>query len=619
MINPAQYQQVLQKMPDQALMQLLKRPDKIPSQFVVQEINRRKQMRQAGQAQKQQVANAVAMQQQRPVQTTTPEGQPAMAAKHGGPHQYSDPSKPGYIDPRTLQSGREPLMRADSPVYDYIFPNDSRFDTGLSGIYNYRDDPDFTPYNLATGAAGATARGALNLLDIAGEIPQTAAQGITNLFMKSDRRLASDRAASVQDDDYESGEGMSDIKSVKLKKKPSGDIDNLGTEDRSGIMSQTQNQTNQDNVVKGGGGNVITNLDGKNSATSFFESEIQNANEKIQETKSEFNAQQTLKGIDDLSFFKPLEAAYKNLSAQGKTDVDEYNTESQKLLNARKDLIGKLEKQKRSPESIVYESLIQTGLSLMASPEANFTQALGQAGQTGFATFQNLRKEQKDLVKDLYKESFNLAKEEFNHKMKAQEIRSKYNLADIKGQTAIFEAKMSERGANREDINLLSGIDFKNQELNLTRQKLELTKIDSQINAFRADTNRIVAQNSANYQKGMLTAKFKELEEPANIFESVLKNTKDANPKATDAANFDAAIKKYSEYFVDKKANSKTDKELRLALVEKVVPEMLKNIDQLRIGEEGYMEAYLLEIDKVINNLNLYAITGGLTIDEDDA
>ena len=83
MINPAQYQQVLQKMPDQQLMQLLKRPDKIPSQFVIQEINRRKQMRQAEQARKQQVANAVAMQQQ-PVQTTTPEGQPAMGMQVGG-------------------------------------------------------------------------------------------------------------------------------------------------------------------------------------------------------------------------------------------------------------------------------------------------------------------------------------------------------------------------------------------------------------------------------------------------------------------------------------------------------------------------------------------------------
>ena len=84
MINPAQYQQVLQKMPDPQLMQLLKRPDKIPSQFVIQEINRRKQMRQAEQARKQQVANAVAMQQQQPVQTTTPEGQPVVGMFEGG-------------------------------------------------------------------------------------------------------------------------------------------------------------------------------------------------------------------------------------------------------------------------------------------------------------------------------------------------------------------------------------------------------------------------------------------------------------------------------------------------------------------------------------------------------
>ena len=72
-----------------------------------------------------------------------------------------------------------------------------------------------------------------------------------------------------------------------------------------------------------------------------------------------------------------------------------------------------------------------------------------------------------------------------------------------------------------------------------------------------------------------------------------------------------------SQYFVDRSSDKKTDAELRLKLVEKVVPEMLKNIDQLRIGEEGYMEGYLLEIDKVINKLNLFAITGGITIDED--
>ena len=570
MINPAQYQQVLQKMPDPQLMQLLKRPDKIPSQFVIQEINRRKQMRQAEEARKKQVANAVAMQQQ-PVQTTTPEGQPAMGMQFGGP--------PRSTGGRIYTGGfNRNVIRDQLRDLGYV-PKNVQEDERITNFGRFTGpeiksilDRDF----IATGVRSP--KGGFEYV----QKPNISTVNVRDFLEENQEPNLTPPPVNVYEEDtYEMEPGTTGIKSVKQK----------------------------DDVATDSGYDIVTNLDGKNSATSFFAKEIEEANNKIQDTKSQFNAQQTLKGIDELSLFKPLEAAYKNLSDQGKKDVEEYNKESQKLLDARKELIEKLEKQKRSPESIVYESLIQTGLSLMASPEANFTQALGQAGQTGFATFQNLRKEQKDLVKDLYKESFNLAKEEFDHKMKAQEIRSKYDLADIKGKTAIFESKLAERGANREDINLLSGIDFKNQELNLTRQKLELAKIDSQINAFRADTAAIVAENQAMFQKGSLDVKFAELKEPANIFETVLR----------ESDNFDEAVKKYSEYFVDRSSDKKTDAELRLKLVEKVVPEMLKNIDQLRIGEEGYMEAYLLEIDKVINNLNLFAITGGITIDEDDA
>ena len=46
MINPAQYTKVLQGASDEQLMAMLKRPDKIPSQFIVVEINRRQAMRQ---------------------------------------------------------------------------------------------------------------------------------------------------------------------------------------------------------------------------------------------------------------------------------------------------------------------------------------------------------------------------------------------------------------------------------------------------------------------------------------------------------------------------------------------------------------------------------------------
>ena len=71
MINPAQYTQVLQQVSDGQLMQMLKRPDKIPSQFVVAEINRRQSMRQAAMAEQQRQARVQEMmtaQQQMPQQ-----------------------------------------------------------------------------------------------------------------------------------------------------------------------------------------------------------------------------------------------------------------------------------------------------------------------------------------------------------------------------------------------------------------------------------------------------------------------------------------------------------------------------------------------------------------------
>ena len=56
MINPAKVQALLQQLPDNQLMEMLKRPDKIPSMFVQQELKRRQQMRMAGKAQQSQQA-----------------------------------------------------------------------------------------------------------------------------------------------------------------------------------------------------------------------------------------------------------------------------------------------------------------------------------------------------------------------------------------------------------------------------------------------------------------------------------------------------------------------------------------------------------------------------------
>ena len=56
MINPAQFNAVLSKANDSQLMAMLKRPDKIPTQFVVAEINKRQAMRRNAKAQQQTMA-----------------------------------------------------------------------------------------------------------------------------------------------------------------------------------------------------------------------------------------------------------------------------------------------------------------------------------------------------------------------------------------------------------------------------------------------------------------------------------------------------------------------------------------------------------------------------------
>ena len=92
MINPAQFNDVLSKASDQQLMALLKRPDKIPSQFVVSEINRRQSMRQAAQAQQRQ--QAIMQEQQRAAQN--------MSAQMRGPRLQA-PNNMGQ--PVGMQSG----------------------------------------------------------------------------------------------------------------------------------------------------------------------------------------------------------------------------------------------------------------------------------------------------------------------------------------------------------------------------------------------------------------------------------------------------------------------------------------------------------------------------------
>ena len=91
MINPARFQSVLGKVNDQQLMEMLKRPDKIPTQFVVAEINRRQSMRQSAKASQMAMAQRTPVMPNQNVQRMPPQGQPM-------PRQQQQPQQPQRMD-----------------------------------------------------------------------------------------------------------------------------------------------------------------------------------------------------------------------------------------------------------------------------------------------------------------------------------------------------------------------------------------------------------------------------------------------------------------------------------------------------------------------------------------
>ena len=87
MIDPAKIKSVLSKASDDQLMQMLKKPDQIPSMFVQQEIARRNKARQASKAQLAALANATKSKlpvTMTPAQPVTQRGQPIYPETRGG-------------------------------------------------------------------------------------------------------------------------------------------------------------------------------------------------------------------------------------------------------------------------------------------------------------------------------------------------------------------------------------------------------------------------------------------------------------------------------------------------------------------------------------------------------
>ena len=531
MINPAQYQQVLQKMPDPQLMQLLKRPDKIPSQFVIQEINRRKQMRQAEQARKQQVANAVAMQQQ-PVQTTTPEGQPAVGLQSGGLGRIP------YSGARIQTGGLFSSPQEELRNLGYI-PKNIREDERIKnfGRFSPPEIRDILKRDFVKTGVKVPGKG-------------------TQYIQKPDISNFEVRDF-LEDSDIKFGGGEPSLLPPPVNQY---DEDTYESDTTTGIKSvdtTNENETIDNNAIEKGK-KSNSQLD---KLVASLGSQI---NDQIAKTKEPFNASSVLEGFKQSEFFDETSEAYKNLNTKSKERIDAANKAGLDLIKERQKYAAQLEKEGRTPENIVFESLISMGLDLMASSEANFTQALGKSGQRGFATFQNLRKEQKDLVKEKYKRAYEIAESEYNHKMNISKLENELDVQKVNAATTINNLARTEK----KDFIDQRKVEFEMQNLKdslaVEKQKLKLDQTTKGIAAFLSLNDEERKDKTLELKEELNEAQIESLTEDKGEFAQLVKIGTSAGLKKEDIVKsyLESKFGKEDTYSEDLKAIAGIAKEL---------------------------------------------------------
>ena len=532
MINPAQYQQVLQKMPDPQLMQLLKRPDKIPSQFVIQEINRRKQMRQAEQARKQQVANAVAMQQQQPVQTTTPEGQPAVGLQSGGLGRIP------YSGARIQTGGLFSSPQEELRNLGYI-PKNIREDERIKNFGRFfpSEIRDILKRDFVKTGVQVPGKG-------------------TQYIQKPDISNFEVRDF-LEDSDIKFGGGEPSLLPPPVNQY---DEDTYESDTTTGIKSvdtTNENETIDNNAIEKG-------KKSNSQLDKLVASLGDQINDQIAKTKEPFNASSVLEGFKQSEFFDETSEAYKNLNTKSKERIDAANKAGLDLIKERQKYAAQLEKEGRTPENIVFESLISMGLDLMASSEANFTQALGKSGQRGFATFQNLRKEQKDLVKEKHKRAYEIAEAEYKHKMGISQLENELDVQKVNAATTINNLARTEK----KDFIDQKKVEFEMQNLKdslaLEKQKLKLDQTTKGIAAFLSLNDEERKDKTLELKEELNKAQIESLTEDKGEFAQLVKIGTSAGLKKEDIVKsyLESKFGKEDTYSEDLKAIAGIAKEL---------------------------------------------------------
>ena len=407
-INPARVQQVLSQATDQQLMQMLKRPDKIPSMFIQQEIAKRRQMRMAANAEKskyQQLTGPSVMPANTQFQGVSRLNQPVGMHAGGAVHQHPHPQS---IYAGIAQDPQTKLPYAGAMQRDYTrfaSPYHPRYS---SQAYSIADLGDINISKADYGTVQKTGSGRKNLglgiqeLSDSGlqegqggnvlgttramydtPLPKdyTIVQGANKEgkgikkpltrsgiegFYQGPIPKGKNPFTTVEDADNQTSDEISSLENLMFK----GNVNtNFKLPDNSGLNTTISNLEKTVNESYGTAKNIFTDREerykqGITDAEAPFDKHIKN----LEKQKSDYAALFNTKEIENL---------FKSSEEHAQKAIDFVNNDKT-IVEAQKKLIEAMQPH-QTPTQRFFGYVAQIGADIMGSDRDSFLEAGGEA------------------------------------------------------------------------------------------------------------------------------------------------------------------------------------------------------------------------------------------------
>ena len=490
-INPARIQSVLRQATDDQLMMMLRRPDKVPSMFVQQEIARRRNMRMAASAE---------MSKQQPMQQ--PMQQP-IGMSNGGPGSYPfnkdlrfDPKNPfGYtpfgapdVQQSTTMMMGEPMqmttIRPKNVKEDYLFPQAQvgKMQGNLSPVYTqggFRRRENFMESNLDPDADKNN-----NQVSRFTDVPlpeEDLGFKVTSRPAKEDEVIPSGVGSlEAAEKSGKKGGGQLGLSTTDIYKMAGIDIDNINVNaavpDTTAIKNELSNlKTKTEQNFESGKallGDQASRIKGSITDLGNLTNDAVN------------NLELTKKGIlatfdaDELKKLKALETDHYKKAIEFIENDKEISKKQQQLIEAMSP--------KQNPTQRFFGYLAQIGADIMASDKDSFLQAGGEALSKAIENYKFDNEKDRENYVNSAKLMLEFEYAKRNNTIQAMDMKAKLYGQDIKNFLDIQEYK---RGALETEQKYDTGILTLKSDFVKSKEQFNQALDKNMLQSLELDTN----------------------------------------------------------------------------------------------------------------------------------